>query len=250
MIDRTPQCAASAALQGQSKFIFEGAKMALPIILGYLPVGLAYGALAGSSGLTIWETVLMSVFVYAGSAQFVAIALLAAGAGPLSITVTTFFVNLRHLLMSAALSRYFRGYSNRWLAWFGAELTDESFAIHSARFRQDPATYQPITMLAVNGLAHLGWIIASLGGFLLQKGIADPGKYGLDFALPAMFIALLFMQLTKRLDLLVAAATFILSVGLGQVLPVYWAAILAAVCGAFFGAIVLWQKEDEQCAGK
>ncbi len=245
MINQTPQCAASAALQGQSKSIFEGAKMALPIILGYLPVGLAYGALAGGSGLTIWETVLMSVFVFAGSAQFVAIALLAAGAGPLSITVTTFFVNLRHLLMSAALSQYFRGYNNRWLAWFGAELTDESFAIHSARFRQDPATYQPATILAVNGFAHLGWIVASLLGFLIQKGITDPGKYGLDFALPAMFIALLFMQFTKRVDLFVAAVAFIISVGLGQVLPVYWAAILAAVSGALIGAILIWKKGEQ-----
>ncbi|MBO8125783.1 MAG: AzlC family ABC transporter permease [Firmicutes bacterium] len=222
----------------KSSFLLEGAQGALPIILGYLPIGLAYGALAGNAGLTFWETVLMSVFVFAGSAQFVAVALLSAGAETLSIVVTTFFVNLRHLLMSAALSPYFRGMSRAWLAWFGFELTDESFAVHSMRLRQDAASYRPATILTVNGLAQLGWVAASALGFLLQKGITDPGKYGLDFALPAMFIALLLMQFTKGLDVLVAAVGFVISLLLGQVVPVYWAAIISATAAAALGAVI------------
>lgn len=221
----------------------EGFKAALPIVLGYLPVGLAYGALAGGAGLSWWETVLMSVLVFAGSAQFVAVALWAGGADVLSIIATTFFVNLRHLLMSMALLPYFKGARPGWLAWFGAELTDESFAVHSARFRRDAASYTRPVMLITNGVAHFGWIAASGLGHLAQKGITDPGRLGLDFALPAMFIALLLMQFTKKMDIIVALTGFLASVLLGQVLPIYWAAIIAATGAALVGAILLQSKE-------
>jgi 4-azaleucine resistance transporter AzlC len=76
-------------------------RQTLPIILGYVPVGFAYGVLAQKSGLSGINTLLMSLLVYAGSAQLIAVGLFAAGAAPLAIVATTFVVNLRHLLMSA-----------------------------------------------------------------------------------------------------------------------------------------------------
>lgn len=224
------------------QYLKEGSRAALPIVLGYLPVGLAYGALAGGAGFTWLETVLMSILVFAGSAQFVTVAMWAGGADLFSIIATTFFVNLRHLLMSAALAPYFRGVSSAWLAWFGAELTDESFAIHSARLRQNPIGYQRPTMLVTNAVAHLGWIIASGLGHLLQSGIADPGRFGLDFALPAMFIALLLIQFTCKLDVVVAVVAFLVSIFLGQLIPGYWGAISAAISAALIGAVLVRRK--------
>ena len=74
-----------------------GSKKALPIVLGYLPVGFAYGALAGLAGIELPYIVLMSLLVFAGSGQFVIVGMLAAGASAAAIIITVFFVNLRHL---------------------------------------------------------------------------------------------------------------------------------------------------------
>jgi len=85
-----------------------GSKDALPIILGYLPIGLAYGMLAVNKGLTPLQTTAMSVFVFAGSSQLVAIEMIAAEAAVVAIVIMTFLVNLRHLLLSASLSLHLR----------------------------------------------------------------------------------------------------------------------------------------------
>ena len=99
----------SAALSSTSRAespLASAFRQALPIILGYVPVGFAYGVLAQKSGLSGLNTLLMSALVYAGSAQLIAVGLFAAAVNPLAIVATTFIVNLRHLLMSAALAPY------------------------------------------------------------------------------------------------------------------------------------------------
>ncbi len=80
----------------------QGMVQAVPIVLGYIPVGFAYGVLAQKAGLSAFNTLLMSIIVYAGSAQLIAVGLVSSGLAPLSIIITTFIVNLRHMLMSAA----------------------------------------------------------------------------------------------------------------------------------------------------
>jgi predicted branched-subunit amino acid permease len=85
-----------------------GMKAALPIVLGYLPVGVAFGLLARNAGLTPSEVGLMSLLVYAGASQFLAIEMIFKGMTWLPIVVATFFINLRHFLMSSNLSLYFK----------------------------------------------------------------------------------------------------------------------------------------------
>lgn len=109
-----------------------GLSQAAPIVLGYLPIGFAYGVLAGKAGLSPYSAVLMSVLVYAGASQFIAAGLFAASALPWTIVVTTFVVNLRHALMSASLAPHLRAWRPRALAAFAYQLTDETFAVHSA----------------------------------------------------------------------------------------------------------------------
>jgi len=81
------------------RWIGQGAAAAWPICLGYLSVGLALGALTQQAGLPFWAVGLMSILVFAGSAQYIAIAMLNAGASPVSIILTTMVVNLQHTLM-------------------------------------------------------------------------------------------------------------------------------------------------------
>ncbi|MGE5553469.1 MAG: AzlC family ABC transporter permease [Betaproteobacteria bacterium] len=215
-----------------------GLRASAPILLGYAPVGVAYGVLAHQAGLTLVETVALSFFVYAGSAQFIAVAMWQAGAGRLAIILTTLLVNLRHFLMSAALSPYLERYSKRWLAYFGGQLTDESFALHSTRLRQGDPSYSGAALLAVNQAAHLAWTVSSAAGYLVGTALGDPQRLGLDFALPAMFIALLFMQIRGRLDVVVALFAGGLSLGLPFLIPGRWNVLLAAAIAAAVGALL------------
>lgn len=192
--------------------ILRGIRQALPIVLGYIPVGFAYGVLAQKSGLGIVAGVGMSLIVFAGSAQLIGAGLFGAGAAPLTIIVTTFVVNLRHLLMSAALAPKLKGWKKYQIALFGYELTDETFALHTMRMaKDDPPMAETF---AVNVTAQASWVLGSLIGYLMGGQITDVKPIGLDYALPAMFIALLVPQIAKPVYLAMAVLAGSLSVGL------------------------------------
>jgi 4-azaleucine resistance transporter AzlC len=208
-------------------------RQTLPIILGYVPVGFAYGVLAQKSGLSGLNTLLMSLLVYAGSAQLIAVGLFAAAANPLAIVATTFVVNLRHLLMSAALAPYLRGWSKTRLALFSYQMTDETFALHASRFAKNQTG--PAETFGINLIAQSAWVGSTALGLAASTLITDIRPIGLDYALPAMFIALLLGQLKSRLHLAVAIVAGVLSTvlmlaGLDQS-HVLAATILAATFG-------------------
>ena len=213
-----------------------GAKLATPIILGYLPVGFAFGVLAVQAGMTPVTVALMSLFVYAGSSQLIAAGLLGAGAGTAGIVLTTFIVNLRHMLMSAALTPYLKHWSKPLQAWFAYELTDESFAANLGRFYASGVNTGEA--LGCNLGSHIGWLAGSVLGALFDSAIGDIKPLGLDFALPAMFIALLLPHLAVPRRLLAVFAGGFLSLifalaGAGQ-----WNVVLATLCGASLAAFL------------
>ncbi|MGE4537308.1 MAG: AzlC family ABC transporter permease [Desulfovibrio sp.] len=165
----------------------------LPIAMGYVPVGMAYGVLAGKAGLDALNVLAMSLLVYAGSAQLVAVGLFAAGASGLSIVITTLAVNLRHVLFSAAMAPLLSGWRKRELAAFSFELTDESFALHAARFGRGDKDKK--RTLAINLLAQSAWVLGTALGVIVGDALGDGRAFALDFALPGMFVALLAGQL-------------------------------------------------------
>ncbi|HOU13687.1 MAG TPA: AzlC family ABC transporter permease [Anaerolineae bacterium] len=213
-----------------------GVTRATPIVMGYVPIGFAYGVLAQQAGLSILNTVLMSLLVYAGSAQLIAVGLFATGAPALSLILTTFVVNLRHLLMSAALSPYMQHWRKGELAAFAYELTDESFAVHIAQFAESASPKAEV--FAVNVTAQLSWILGSWLGAVAGQLIADVKPLALDYALPAMFIALLVMQIKDKRHIIVAAATGLLAVVLALGGLGHWAVIIAALIGATLGVVL------------
>ncbi|NPV90268.1 MAG: AzlC family ABC transporter permease [Firmicutes bacterium] len=210
-----------------------GAKSALPIVFGYIPIGFAFGVLAVKAGIGFLPALLMSVFVYAGSAQLIAVGLIGAGADLVSITLTTFVVNLRHLLMSAALAPYLRHLSRGEAAWFGFELTDESFAVHSSELAKEESSRSHL--FALNGTAQLAWVVGTMLGALLGVSMGDTGRWGLDFALPAMFIALLILQCKSRRHILVAVAAAVISVALAAGFTARWNVIIATLIAGILG---------------
>ena len=226
----------------QSSPLVAAFKHASPIIMGYVPVGAAFGVLAHKTGLSMLSTVLMSLMVFAGSAQLIAVAMFAAGMPPLSIIATTFVVNLRHLLMSASLAPNLRSWKKWEMAIFGYEITDESFAVHSARFSNGD-TSKSVSILT-NMIAHASWCVASWVGFMTGAAIPDIKPLGLDYALPAMFIALLSMQVKNGLHVFVAGFTGMTAIVLIQAGADQWSVILATLIGATFGAgVESWMKK-------
>src|SRR5690554_94239 len=108
--------------------ILAGLRETLPLVVGASPFGLIFGALAVTSGFTVAETVAMSAFVFSGSAQFVAVNLVAAGADLAVIWFATLVINARHLLYAATLLPVVRHLALGWRVPLAAMLTDESFA--------------------------------------------------------------------------------------------------------------------------
>jgi 4-azaleucine resistance transporter AzlC len=223
-----------------------GMVRAVPIMLGYLPIGFAFGVLTSTAGLSMTNAVAISLFVYAGSAQLISVGMIAAGAGVAAITMTVFLVNLRHMLMSAYLAPYL-GKLQRWQqALFSYELTDESFAVHSVYFRQYGVS-PPAELFALNHSAHLAWIGGTMLGAWVGGHLAlDTTTFGIDYALPAMFIALLVMQIDnwRRAAIAALAAAIGLSLYLIGMSQLY--TILATVIAATVGAALKHDPESER----
>jgi 4-azaleucine resistance transporter AzlC len=211
----------------------KGLSLAAPIVFGYIPISFAYGVLALKAGLSPANTMWMSIFVYAGSSQFIAVGLMAGGAPALTVILTTLFVNLRHMMMSAALSPFLKQWRRLELSLFGFELTDETFLLHSARF----AALAPhkIETFTINLAAQISWIIGSWLGVLTGQLISDIRPYGLDYALPALYIALLVYQLKDKAHLLAGLFAGGLAVGLALMGVGHWNVILVTLAGATLG---------------
>jgi 4-azaleucine resistance transporter AzlC len=206
---------------------------ALPIVFGYLPIGFAFGILASKAGLSPFNTMAMSLLVYAGSAQLVAVGLIAAGSVPWSIILTTLIVNLRHLLMSAALAPHLRRWRKALIPLFAFELTDETFALHSSRFSQDHG--RPAEALLINAISQSAWVGGTWLGLVAGDLIHDVQPFGLDYALTAMFIALLVFQLTGRIRVAVALVSGALSTALLLAGVSQWNVMIATVISATIG---------------
>lgn len=213
----------------------DGVRAAWPICLGYVPIGLAFGVLAQKAGLAPWQAALMSALVFAGSSQFIAVAMLQAGAGAASIVATTFVVNLRHALMSSSLAVPLAGAGRRFLALFAYGITDESFALNTILFREP--RWDRWRALALNHAANLTWIASTAGGAHAGQFIA-PGAFGIDYALIGMFLCLLVLQLRSRLHAVTAALSGAVALALYLALPGNGYVVLGAVLGATAGYAV------------
>ncbi len=209
---------------------------ALPVVMGYIPVGFAYGVLGVNAGISTLNTILMSLIVFAGSAQLMATSFFAQGLNPVSIIITTFIVNLRHMLMSASLSTHMKEWKKAEVAGFCYELTDETFAVHSMRFNGGDTA--ALSAMTINLICQLSWVVGTVLGVLAGNLISDVRPFALDYALPAMFIALLILQVHNRKHVIVAVVGAVISIVLWKIGVTQWNVILATVIGATLGAVL------------
>jgi 4-azaleucine resistance transporter AzlC len=174
------------------------------------------------------------VFVFAGSAQFIAVGLVESNTPPLIIVLTIFVVNLRHLLYSASMSAHLSHLPRRWKVALSWLLTDEAYVVASLRY-QRPERRQAHWYMLGTGLAlWASWQLSTWVGITLGSGI--PAAWPLDFALPLTFMALLIPTLSDRPARIAAATAGLLALFL-HALPLRLGLLLAAMFGIAAGVI-------------
>ncbi len=232
------------ALLGARRVRFaRGLKLGLPIFLGYVPVGAAFGVLARTVGFTTTQAVVCSATALAGAGQFIALSLLGSGASALTTLTATAVVNLRYLLFSTTLSPHLRSVPVGTQAWLAFTLTDETFAVNIADRREGLST--PASMAGVGAIAWTGWVLGTAIGALGAAWIGDPSRWGLEFAMPAMFAAL-FVALAEDarhvlVGLFSGAIVLLLPVAAAAGLPVSpsWFVVIASMLAATVAMVVI-----------
>lgn len=212
-----------------------GARQTIPLIVGATPFGIIFGTLAQSSGLSFLGAMGMSAIVFAGSSQFIALGLLATGTPLGVIVLTTWVVNLRHLLYAVSLVPYVKHLSQGWKLPLGFWLTDENFMVAIQRYRHDdPSPYKHWFQLGSALAMYVNWQLCTLMGLTLGASIPNAGAWGLDFAMVATFIGMTIPYLTNRpmvATVVVSGITALLAQGLPHQLGLMVAAIAGILTG-------------------
>ena len=205
-------------------------------MLAYLPVGFAFGVLAVKNNIPPALAVAMAALMFSGSGQFIFASLWGSGAGAISVVAAVVIINLRYLLMSAAESPYLSFLSRPARFLLGLGLTDETFAVHITALKAGwPVSLA--AMLALNSSTCLAWVAGCASGAFAGTLIDDVRPLGLDYALTAMFLALLVPQCASRLHIVVAIFSGALSIALKCQGLDQWNIVLATAAGASLG---LW----------
>lgn len=182
----------------QTEFI-AGVKAIVPLVIGAIPLGIIFGTLAQSSGLSFAGAIAMSALVFAGSAQFIALGLLTVKTALPIIILTTFVVNLRHLLYSLSLVPYVQRLSSFWRVIIGFWLTDEVFAVAINRYhRRDRYIYKHWYYLGAATLMYSNWLVCTVIGLSVGHLIPNAANYGLDFAMSVTFIGMVIPYLKNK----------------------------------------------------
>ncbi len=219
--------------------VLEGFRATIPVAIGVFTYGLVFGVLARQAGLSLIEALLMSSLVFAGASQFTALGLWVAPLPILTIIITTLVVNLRHVLMGAALRPWF-SQLNLWQKYISLHfLSDESWALTMNQFAKGKRNG---AFMLGSGLAlGLGWVGATGVGGTLGSVLQDPARWGLDFAFVAIFIALLVGLWKGKQDILPWVVAALVAIGAAQLLPGKWYILLGGLAGSLVGA---WRNAD------
>ena len=234
--------------QTPQQFFFSGARHTIPLLISSAPFGFIFGALAEPSGLSPIGALLMSIFVYAGASQFIALGLLAVGSPLLVIVLTTFIVNLRHILYAASLKEAIKDLSITWRTLLAFGLTDETYAALVSRFGQSFKHPQLHWFYLGSYLAmYLNWIAWTLVGIIVGQQIKNIEQWGLDFAIVVTFIGIVMPLLQSKPFVLTALCAAGLSLATFH-WPYSLGLLFSVVCSIALG--FAWAKMSKSSQGK
>lgn len=234
----------SAPSTGRLPFTFSGLRAGfracIPVALGVAVYGVLFGLLARQKGLGWAEAQSMSLLVFAGASQLIALDLWGPELPVFSLVATTFIVNLRHVLMGAALSPQLLRLSTGQAFGSLFFMTDESWALALTRWAEDrrKAAGSDGAFLLGAGLAvYLFWNASTALGHVLVRGLDDPARFGLDFAFTAVFTALLVGLRPRKADILPLLAATGAALLFARLCPGKWYILAGALAGGLAAAL-------------
>ena len=212
-----------------------GAKRAIPLALSVCAVGFVFGVLARQAKLSVFDALLMSGLVYAGASQFVALSLWTAIPFPvITIILTTFIVNMRHMLMGASLRPWLAKLSP-WKVYATVFfMVDESWALTMSDFSKGGRDAG--FLLGSGFMLYLSWVSSTVIGRTVGALIQNPAQWGLDFAITAVFTALIVGMWKGKSNLLPWIVAAVVAVVAAHWLPGKWYILLGGVAGSIVGA--------------
>ncbi|MBS4198576.1 AzlC family ABC transporter permease [Bacillus sp. FJAT-49732] len=208
-----------------------GLQEGMSIAIGYTPIALTFGLLAKTTGLTLFETVFMSLVLYAGASQYIALNMFALGTGAAEMILTTFIVNIRHFLMSAALNEKVEEEVPWKKAVYAFGVTDETFSVAATKTETVRTGY----LFGLNLIAYMSWVIFSGVGFGIGAGLPQVLQESMAIALYSMFIGLLVPSLKKSVKvacLALLAAVFNSIFVFSEMMSKGWAIVVATLLSA------------------
>ena len=219
-----------------------GVRTAIPILIGYFPAAMTFGLIAKNMDIDLVHACLMSIMVYAGASQFMALNLIESGIATGEIIIATLLMNFRHFLMSASLSSKLQE-GSRFLPVIAFGITDETFAIASTREQKFSSGF----LIGLESVVYSSWIAGTAVGHTLGRVLPHAIQRSLGIALYALFIAIL-VPAVKRSHR--AAVIALLSAGCHvllseiRILSSGWNIIIAILFGAAVGSL-LFNKSPE-----
>lgn len=235
----------------------EGIIAGFPIVIGYIPIGMAFGILSKTVGVTIIDSLLISIMVFAGASQFMAINLIAVGVGMWEIIFTTLLVNFRHFLMSASIAARLKNNTKedlhtvksrnesigKWAFLIAFGITDESFSVLS--FKEGNLTKEFI--ISLQFIAYLAWITGTGLGYVVGGILPSTVEESMGVALYAMFVALLIPEAKKSRKIIVLAVLsgiFNTILQNGVHLSQGWSVIISIIVVSYLGVYMIEDKME------
>jgi len=223
--------ATTIATRNSSSFR-NGLQAGVSIAIGYVPIAITFGLLAKSAGLTVTETVMMSLLVFAGAAQYMSLNMIVLGSGVFEIVMTTFILNIRHFLMSASLNEKVEEEKLWKKSLYSFGITDETFSVTATK----EGTIRTGYMFGVIFISYSSWVVSSGIGHAIGSSLPDSLQESMAVALYAMFVGLLVPSFKKHRKVVVLAGiaamlntVFTLVLGIAPGWSIVMATLVSAV---------------------
>lgn len=221
--------------QQKTKELVKGFIDTIPLGIGALIYGIVYGVMACKAGLSIFETIAMSAFVFAGASQMTAIQMIAIGSSSVSIIITVLIVNLRHFLLAASISPYLKHESNKMKMVNSFFMTDESYAVTYNHFQGNKPS--SIYFLGSGLSIYALWFSASITGYFFGNIISSELSYIFDFAFVAAFIGMIVPMVKNFPTVVTVITSGVISIIGSQIIPGKWYIIIAGILASLAGYV-------------
>jgi 4-azaleucine resistance transporter AzlC len=222
-----------------------GLKAGLPIAIGYLPIAITFGLLSKTYGLPFMDSLGMSLFIFAGASQFMALSMLAMGTSGFELILATFIINIRHLLMSASISEKGKPEAKWKKAIYAFGITDETFSVASLSKDEITSSY----MYGLITMAYGSWVINTGIGFGIGSSLPHILQKSMSIALYAMFIGLIVPSLKKhRKVVILFISSAFLSTVFSLILTTGWAIVTATLLSSVVVEAFTYKKGEQENA--